>query len=213
MPKNGGRLRGRLAPLFIAFVLLIAAMILVPLSAAWLTSSQQQGYERTLPAALITGVIALIIALAGLILLLNLLGLSDKRAALGMPEGSVRAVIALMLILLFSIMAVFLYSSIRFTNAQFLAQAADNAAIASSLAASEDIARQILTTIGTLVVAISAFYFGSNSVTSAASGVASQSGNTEDRLGKLADLLDKGVLTQDEFDHQKAIVLGADSEV
>jgi hypothetical protein len=191
MPKNGGRLRGRLAPLFIAFVLLIAAMILVPLSAAWLTSSQQQGFERTLPAALITGVIALIIALAGLILLLNLLGLSDKRAALGMPEGSVRAVIALMLILLFSIMAVFLYSSIRFTNSQFLAQAADNAAIANSLA----------------------FYFGSNSVTSAASGVASQSGNTEDRLGKLADLLDKGVLTQDEFDHQKAIVLGADSEV
>jgi hypothetical protein len=66
------------------------------------------------------GVIALIAALGGLVVLLSAFDLTDKRAALGMPEGSIRAVIALMLILLFSIMGIYIFATIRFSDANVL---------------------------------------------------------------------------------------------
>jgi hypothetical protein len=66
------------------------------------------------------GVIALIAALGGLVVLLSAFDLTDKRAALGMPEGSIRAVIALMLILPFSIMGIYIFATIRFSDANVL---------------------------------------------------------------------------------------------
>ena len=69
--------------------------------------------EIILSVILILGVIALVITLAFTSAIFNSLGLSDPTQSLGLPEGSVRAVIALSLILIFMISAVFLYEEVR----------------------------------------------------------------------------------------------------
>ena len=197
---------GRIA---VAGLLFLGAIAMVPVSLALMARYGTRQPEEALPALLIAGVVAMLVALAGLIVLLTASGLEDRRAALGMPEGSIRAVIALMLILLFSIMAIFLYASIRFTSPESLSAADDSASAAAALTASEDIARQLLTTVGTLVVAIAAFYFGSNSVASATNALTRESDGVE-QLQRLTTLHKQGALTDDEFRSFKASLLPAE---
>jgi hypothetical protein len=80
------------------------------------------------------------------------LNLSDRRQALGLPEGSIRALIALILILIFIMFGLLLYNGAVEEEQSRLAQ-------------------QLLTTIGTLVVAVAGFYFGSTTVASATAAV------------------------------------------
>ena len=54
---------------------------------------------------------ALLATLALVAVTFSVAGLSDPSQALGLPEGSVRAAIALSLIVIFSITAIFFYSS------------------------------------------------------------------------------------------------------
>jgi hypothetical protein len=147
--------------------------------------------EFVLPILLVGGVVALLMTIAIVAVVFSHRELSDPNAALGLPEGSVRAVIALCLILIFAIMALFLYatllkgdvrSSRRLTLADINQLPEDTQVVAVSRAddtdpvtgaalfnvelsvpaneASQDFANQVLTTVSTLVVAISAFYFG-----------------------------------------------------
>ncbi len=60
-----------------------------------------------LPIVLIVGVGSLLVTLGTLAVVYKRLKLSDGRQALGLPEGSVRAVLALMLILLFFVSSIF----------------------------------------------------------------------------------------------------------
>lgn len=76
------------------------------------------------------------------------MGLSDLNYALGLPQGSVRAIIALSLILLFAITSNHLFNQI-------------------GVGAKAEFAKQLLTTISTLVVAIVGFYFGTRAVATA----------------------------------------------
>jgi uncharacterized membrane protein YgcG len=103
---------------------------------------------------LTSGVIGLLFALAVVAVFFNGLALTDREEALGLPKGSVRAVIALALILIFAVLSVYLYSTIDSTNAP-----------------KADIAKQLITTVSTLVVAISSFYFGSSAVQQATATV------------------------------------------
>ncbi|HET7029316.1 MAG TPA: hypothetical protein VFI34_02305 [Candidatus Limnocylindrales bacterium] len=103
---------------------------------------------------LTSGVIGLLFALAVVAVFFHGLALVDRDEALGLPKGSVRAVIALALILIFAVLSVYLYSTIQ----------ADNSPQA-------DIAKQLITTVSTLVVAISSFYFGSSAVQQATATV------------------------------------------
>ena len=148
--------------MFLLLALGVLGLVLTGLG--YLVRQQAQYAEWVLPVILLGGIIALIAALGGLVILLSAFDLTDKRAALGMPEGSIRAVIALMLILLFTIMGIYIYASLRFTEEAFLSLAATNDQAAETLRASEDLARQLLTTVGTLVVALASFYFGSNTL-------------------------------------------------
>jgi hypothetical protein len=109
-----------------------------------------------------------------------------------LPEGSVRAVIALLLILLFFISAIFLYADVGRRETDRVLKGIDAARLASiptdsirSLESvgsgesktfnvvllgadknqeSRDLAKQLVTTVSTLVVAVAAFYFGTSSV-------------------------------------------------
>jgi len=67
--------------------------------------------EILLPILAITGIVSLLLALTVVAILFAKFGLADKAQALGMPEGSVRAVIALALVVLFAIISVYLYRS------------------------------------------------------------------------------------------------------
>jgi uncharacterized membrane protein len=106
--------------------------------------------EMFLPVTLIAVVTGLICALTVVSVILAALNLSDRTQALGLPEGSVRALIALSLIFIFAILAIFLYKGLgRATEDQVM------------------FAQQILTTVATLVVAVAGFYFGTKAVQTA----------------------------------------------
>jgi hypothetical protein len=153
----------------------------------------QSGPELLLPMLLIGGVVALLLTLAIVAVVFSRYRLTDRSAALALPEGSVRAVIALSLILIFAIIALFLFNALNSTGTlEGLSQGEIDALpdeVRSQIIAitqregtgetaqfdvqvrllpsevSQDFATQVLTTVSTLVVALSAFYFGAKTAT------------------------------------------------
>src|SRR6516162_1436327 len=141
-----------------------------------------------LPIMAITGVMALLVSLALVSLTFSLAGLSDRGEALGLPRGSVRAVISLSLIVLFAITSFAFQGSFAggVQKTEALTEA-DAAALRANLhgdelvatlpsgdaqrptvvmyrtgsRAAEDFARQVFTIVGTLMTAVASFYFGS----------------------------------------------------
>jgi hypothetical protein len=109
-----------------------------------------------LPLLVIIGVMALFTTLALVAVTFSVAGLSDPSQALGLPEGSVRAAIALALIVIFSITAIFFYNS--------LASRVDPATPLPS----DDFAKQVFTIVGTLMTAVVSFYFATRSATTTA---------------------------------------------
>ena len=113
------------------------------------------------------------------------LNLANPNRALGLPEGSVRALIALFLIMIFIIVSVYLFRIVSgqtgivlrdLTTEQVVAlgerviaiEQLDDKTFAVTLStgiseAGEQLALQLATILGTLVTAVSAFYFGSAS--------------------------------------------------
>ena len=67
--------------------------------------------EIALPLLTIAGVVVLLLSLALVSSVFAIFGLDDKNQALALPEGSIRAVIALSLVVLFAILSIFLYSN------------------------------------------------------------------------------------------------------
>ena len=120
--------------------------------------------ELKLVALIAAGTAVLVVSLAGLASLLIVLGYGDQQEALGMPSGSVRAFMAIMLIALFATLVVWLFGQIDDKDEQ------------------TRFAFQVLTTLSTLVVAVAAFYFGTRSVRTAAEAVRGVPGPVIDDL-------------------------------
>ena len=139
--------------------------------------------EIMLPALMIFGVIALLASLSFVGKVFSKTNLACKEEALGLPSGSIRALIALSLIIIFAIMAVFLYNQLQPTT--FLLQVPGNQSLVFSNGtiytdpngisiwttetsqAQKDFSTQALTTVSTLVVALAGFYFGTKAVEAA----------------------------------------------
>ncbi len=146
---------------FVGLLILAAVVIVVGiLGAVWFIQqlagiSRSQSPEITLGLVIILGVSVVSVLLFILTAGFAALNLTDRRRAFGLPEGSIRALIALFLIVIWVIVSVFLF---RF--------------VASESPSDEGIrlAQQLFTTMATLVVAIAAFYFGTNSVAVARGG-------------------------------------------
>lgn len=142
--------------------------------------------DTKLPLLAIGGVVAMLGSLAVVSIIFAAFGLDDKSQALALPDGSIRAVIALCLIILFAILSFYLYgnmatSSLK-TAPDLSVQDKDKlvAAVGQNLVAvsqptddkftvyyrdlrdpsSSDFAKQLLVMIGTLVTSIASFYFG-----------------------------------------------------
>jgi hypothetical protein len=157
--------------------------------------------------------------LTAVAMIFSILGLANKDQAMGLPEGSIRAVIALSLIVLFAILSVFLFKTVSaggrtytvvnlsdtertqfirdHVNArdvqsliykdkdgqQIVAKDKDGQPLKnddgtpryfydvsynSTNSASDDFAKQLLVLLGTLMTAITSFYLGAGTATSAA---------------------------------------------
>jgi hypothetical protein len=154
-------------------IIVLAAVLLVGAllgAAGWaLITAQKSDASNVviLPLLAIGGLLALLIVLGLVAVLLETIGLANKDQALALPEGSVRAVIALGLIVLFAILAIYLYASISKSP--------------PPEAVSVDFAKQLLTIMGTLVTAVASFYFGANTVASAHKAAAKQAQKNGDQ--------------------------------
>ena len=105
-----------------------------------------------LPVLVITGVMALFATLALVAVTFSVAGLTDPNQALGLPEGSVRAAIALSLIVIFAITSIYLYSSLKDAKPE---------------SPSVDFAKQVFAVVGTLMTSVASFYFASRASASA----------------------------------------------
>ncbi|WP_233810260.1 hypothetical protein [Paraburkholderia sp. HP33-1] len=174
---------------FTLLTVLIAVALLLGCIAAVARLWESSGLEVRLPVLAISGVVVLLATLALVSLAFGTFGLSDKSQALALPEGSVRAVIALSLVVLFAILSVFLFESLNLGEArsigelneqqktEFLINNKSMTDIVVTMDAgkykvtyrdpsnqtSGDFAKQLLVLVGTLVTAVSSFYFGSKS--------------------------------------------------
>jgi hypothetical protein len=158
--------------------------------------------EITLPILLIFGVVALLDVLALISVIFSMLDLDDRDEPLGLPRGTIRAVIALSLILIFIITALFVVARLQagggtvvipgltatqmvpFSSRIISATVISGTNVANPLynvqlqndlnAPTVDLAKQLMTLVGTLMVTVVGFYFGSRSASapSAAGGAA-----------------------------------------
>jgi hypothetical protein len=105
-----------------------------------------------LPILALLSVLLLLGALLIFTTLIHTIGLSDKGSALGLPEGSVRALLALALLGLFAVLAA--------------------SVLVNPSTPVDEFGKQMLTLVGTLMTAVISFYFGSAtaSVSTAPSG-------------------------------------------
>ncbi len=171
---------------------LIVAIIIVSVSAIVFAANELRpngefSPEIVLPLVVIVGVVALLATLALTAATFGLFKISDKHQALGLPAGSIQAVIALSLILIFAVVALYAsgdtgsqqLESKGLTAAEY--QAIPSAQVVTTIrreeqgevrydvvrsvedTAAKDINTQLLTTVSTLVVAVAGFYFGSKS--------------------------------------------------
>jgi hypothetical protein len=93
-----------------AVLLSMAAIVAVLVCAAFVFRDMPR--EIGLPILAITGIVLLLGTLAIVAITFSLFGIDDPKQALGLPDGSIRAAIALSLIVLFGIFAVYFYSSL-----------------------------------------------------------------------------------------------------
>lgn len=183
--------------------------------------------DSALPLVAIGGVVVLILLLTAVATMFSILSLTNKDQAMGLPEGSIRAVIALSLIVLFAILSIFLYQNVsRGGDVVTIANMSDSertqfmrdhgnlrdiqavvikdqtgqprtfndekgqlirnadgtpkyfydVSYRSANTASEDFAKQLLVLLGTLMTAITSFYLGAGTVTSAVKAGSEASG-------------------------------------
>lgn len=167
---------------------LLAACV-IPVIFNYSLSSRCSNEVVSLTVLALGGVLGLIAVLGLVACIFAALDMGDRGQALGLPEGTIRAVIALSLIVIFVISSLFLFGRLsESTVGQNFTEQQKNAVPGAELLdatrekdgsytvkraavskAGEDFAKQLLTTISTLVVSIASFYFGTKAVTSATS--------------------------------------------
>lgn len=170
--------------LLIGFGILIVLMIGV---AAYFLYASGVSSVVGLPMLSVGAVVLLLAVLCVMSVVYAYNNLEDRSQALALPEGSIRAVIALMLIVLFAILSIYLYGNMA--EGQLLALGTVDDAMRSQIERlypegrviavpsgdsrfqvwvrqstspeAIDFAKQLLVLVGTLVTSIASFYFGS----------------------------------------------------
>ena len=161
----------------IAVLLILMALLVVV--AGWSSLPK----EVALPILAISGVVFLLATLTVLAVSFSIFSMVDKTQAFALPEGSIRAVIALSLIVIFAILTVYLYTDI--SNPDLVAASnltleekdrlvANGGVVTTSMTGqgdtarytayflnpdqgADDFAKQLLVMLGTLVTSASSF--------------------------------------------------------
>lgn len=179
---------------FVAMAVVILVAAAVAFVALALLPERYDDGPGTIVILLVAGLVALTLLLYLGTIIHRTAGVGTSKGALGMPEGSIRALIALSLVLMFAIIGVtVLYSGMGegeeivssgitsaqiddLENVQIVAiSVVDPAASpgtetynvtarAEISQAGHDFGLQLLTTVSTLVVAVAGFYFGARAV-------------------------------------------------
>jgi hypothetical protein len=184
-------------------VLLVVVLVLFGSSVGLLALPDDGNLYKVLPIQALLGSAVFISLICLVVLVFARLGLYNRSAALGLPEGSVRALLALILLIIFIIFANVIFGqlssktmsqSVAFSGlteeqVRALGGPVENQRPVAPVAGqpqrwegtyrvttppSEDAANlghQVVTGMLTLVAAISAFYFGSASVTTGAAAI------------------------------------------
>ena len=143
-----------------------------------------QESETQIGMVVVFAVSALVTLLTVTVIIFDRLKLTNAKQALGFPEGSIRALIALFLVIIFIIMGVYLFRTVaegmvtQLTNltADQVVQLGDHVIDViqnesetfdvtlrvGATPAAEQLALQLVTILGTLVTAVASFYFGSS---------------------------------------------------
>jgi hypothetical protein len=178
---------------------LIAGSLGVFFSCMWLIFNHLPTENTLALPLLVVGAFAGIFAAIGVIAVaFQWSNLGNPQEALGLPAGSVRALIALLVIVMFAVLSFYLVETLKDLQVSTESPATDTTATstaatataasqtattatgsnsskpsttksnATSANAAVDISKQILTILSTLMTAISGFYFGSKSASDAA---------------------------------------------
>lgn len=164
------------AGILAGFLLITVVIIIAVIFGPQLSYNAPFVEEISMVLAIIIGSAGLVTVLTVVAVIFSALKLQDKNQALGLPEGSVRAIIAISLIILFVMMSIYLFRSIGptyeriygpFWNGTDVIPANRTNPVTVIREPSEDqinIADTLVTTVGTLVVALAGFYFGTRAV-------------------------------------------------
>lgn len=95
------------------FVLVIAIAAFGYWAIPAIHDSAQTGEALTLSAVVLAGLALVVLLMAGLVIVYAVLGLANQSQALALPEGSIRALIAFSLVLVFVCLAAFLYNGVK----------------------------------------------------------------------------------------------------
>lgn len=126
------------------------------------------GEWLTLPLLVVFGVTLFVGALTIATIVMHNLNLTNKTQALGLPPGSIRALIALSLIIIFAIMTIYMQTELQTRRVSY--DGGTTWEYVEPSDAQKDFALQSLTTISTLVTSLAAFYFGTAAVETARGG-------------------------------------------
>jgi flagellar biosynthesis/type III secretory pathway M-ring protein FliF/YscJ len=141
----------------------------------------------------ILGLIMFVVSLTLASVILHRMHLSSRSEALGLPSGSIRALIALSLIIIFAIMALYLYgnlapqqialnSNVTVVYPNSTITTLNSTSIMSEPSeAQKTFSLQTLTTVSTLVVAIASFYFGTKAATTKTTKSGEETPDDEDQ--------------------------------
>ncbi|HLZ81608.1 MAG TPA: hypothetical protein VKP04_08250 [Ktedonobacteraceae bacterium] len=145
----------------LSVLLPLAVLLIIGLGFVLAYANNHATSEVVLGLVIIFGACTLLYMLYLIAFGFSALNLDDKTQALGLPDGSIRALIALLLIVIWVIIGVFLFSYVG--------------GLFPSVSVSADgikFAQTFYATMSTLVVALAAFYFGTASVKVAQGGPA-----------------------------------------
>jgi hypothetical protein len=154
--------------------ILVAVLVLMLVMLIYILARVNALY---LPFAVVFAIAATVITLTIAATIFKELNLTSDREALGLPKGTIRAIIALSLIVIFAIMIIFTQYQLRptweefpfnanvvYPNGTIVNYPNGTAILKQPSEAQKDFSLQTLTTISTLVVAIVGFYFGTRAV-------------------------------------------------
>ena len=174
----------------VSFVVLLLLIVAAGgLLISWLTKQANADPELMMGMLVVVAIATLMTVLFIVAAGFSSMNLTDSRQALALPEGSIRAMIALVLIMVFIIFGIFLFRKVGSSTSTYIGEVmtTSDAKIPTDRTAvftpnigpdgklksyyvyvfepmNEDgkrLAQQLITTVGTLVVAIASFYFGS----------------------------------------------------